>query len=133
MKVCKKDNIDLLNDILNRYADDMLYFESKNTEEKMPINYISWCWDSILHSAIWKEDAKTVDILIKCWIDINIKWEMWETPLHIAIGKENFTIIELLIKAWAKTNIKSEFLRTSIDNAKHKWDKFYKRFKQLLN
>ncbi len=82
-----------------------------------PLTYTAPDGDNCLHIAIWRNDFRAVQLLMKAGLNVNKKGDMGETPLHIAIRKNNGSIIKSLISAGAKTDIISEFGKSPQDEA----------------
>jgi len=98
---------------------DLLNYETDDPCDPIdPITYIAPDEDNCLHIAAWRDDLKSIQLLIEAGRDVNKTGDMGETPLHIATRKNNNSIIQALLQAGARTDIISEFGKSAKDEAK---------------
>jgi ankyrin repeat protein len=91
--------------ILSNYSDLVNYSSESVLDPIDPETYRDSDGDSLLHIAVLRGDAKTVEMLLRGGFDPNIAGEMGSTPLHYAYEPRNDEIINLLLDCGARTDI----------------------------
>lgn len=77
----------------------------------------------LMHNAIFHNDIKVIEYLIKCKYNIELKdynensYGSGQTPLHYAAGKQSLSIVNLLIKSGANVNTTDEDGNTPLHSA----------------
>jgi ankyrin repeat protein len=97
-------------DELEKAFEDLLNYESDDPTDKIdPIKYREPGGDTCLHIAAYRDDCRSVELLLKSGIDVNDQGEMGCTALHYAKMKGNDKVVQLLLAHGASNKIKNEF------------------------
>lgn len=71
-----------------------------------PLDYVDSNGDGLLHIAVQREDARTVELLLNAGVDVNSPGDMGSTALH---GAQTKQMADLLLKYGASNKIRNEF------------------------
>jgi len=82
-------------------------YESEDPEAPIdPLTYVDSNGDALLHIAAQREDKRTVELLLKAGVDVNLLGDMGNTALHYAQTEE---LARLLLEHGASADIYNEF------------------------
>ncbi len=104
-----------LDELRVAFADVQNYESNDPLAPIDPLTYRVPDDDTCLHIAARRGDLRSIELLLKAGLDINIKGDMSMTPLHCASTQE---IANYLLKNGAALNIKDEFGRLPLEAAK---------------
>ena len=71
-----------------------------------PLTYVDSNGDALLHLAAQRGDKRTVELLLRAGIDVNLVGDMGNTALHYAQTEE---VASLLLSHGASTEVCNEF------------------------
>lgn len=95
---------------------DLLNYEGDDPTAPIdPVTQVTPEGDSCLHIAALRGDLRSVELLVKVGVDVNLQGDMGYTPLHYARTPE---VVEFLLTHGARKDIKNEFGKAPIG-----WDR----------
>ena len=96
----------------------LINYESEDPTESIdPISYRDSNSDHLIHIAASGADLRTVELLLRAGVDVNMKGDMGSTPLHYASREGNCELIELLLRHGADELLLDDFGRRPSDYA----------------